>query len=198
MKYKLMIAGFLNIVLLVTACAPVSGETRTPADTPVIPETGGTATESMAETETPTIEAGTETPALMGTQVVAETPGLAAGSDVTVMVSNEGTSPFLVDDQGRSLYVYMTDSQNSSTSACIDDCAVEWPPLTVTGVPAAGTGIDASLLGTLSRDDGSTQASYTGWPLYYYNMDTIPGTTNGHNYNGVWFLISPTGEPIQQ
>jgi len=199
MKAKLMLTALLTFVILVIACAPVPGETSTPVDTPVIPETGGTATEVMSETQTPTGEVATETEAPTETQAVAETPTGASDTDMTMMVNEQSTlAPYLVDDRGRSLYVYLNDSQNSSTSACVDDCAVEWPPVTVTGTPAAGTGVDASLLRTLKRDDGSTQATYNGWPLYYYNMDTAPGTMNGQSYNGVWFLVSPDGEPIQR
>jgi predicted lipoprotein with Yx(FWY)xxD motif len=114
------------------------------------------------------------------------------------MVNRSGASPYLVDQQGRSLYAYLNDTPYSSTSICLDDCAVEWPPVTVSGVPTAGEGVDSTLISTFSRADGSIQAAYNGWPLYYYNMDTIPGTTYGQRYNGVWFLISPSGDPIQR
>jgi predicted lipoprotein with Yx(FWY)xxD motif len=67
--------------------------------------------------------------------------------------------------------------------------------------PAAGDDLDASLLGTITRDDGSTQATYNGWPLYLYAGDTAPGDTTGQGITdeyGLWYLIGPDGEPIQQ
>jgi predicted lipoprotein with Yx(FWY)xxD motif len=161
------------------------------SDQPNIPNVGGTAFVPVFETATPMTAAPSEIPATTETRAVTETPE-------TLMVSNEGTSPFLVDDQGRSLYVYLNDSQHSSTSACVDDCAVDWPPLTVKVPPVGGPGVDASLLGIIVRDDGSTQVTYNGWPLYYYVMDTIPGTTNAPTLDDLWFLISPSGEPIRR
>jgi predicted lipoprotein with Yx(FWY)xxD motif len=175
--------------MLITACAP--GDTPNPVETVETPVTLSTATESIVETPTEAIATEIPTPA--------ETATDPADASVTVMVNeNEMPVPYLVDEQGRSLYVYMNDSQNGNTSSCLDDCAVEWPPLVVTGTPAAGPGVDATRLGTIKRDDGSSQATFNGWPLYYYTMDTAPGTTNGQSYTGVWFLVSPTGEPIQQ
>lgn len=198
MKSKLSITTFLTFVMLISACAPATEGTPTPVSTPLIPEIGGTATETLTETEPTATEAALETQASSQSQGPTETPTIEAGPGVTVMVSREGTTHFLVDHRGRSLYVYLNDSQNSSTSACMDDCAVDWLPLVITGTPAAGEGVDITQLGTLARDDGSKQVTFNGWPLYYSNQDTIPGNTNGQSYNGVWFLISPTGEPIQR
>ena len=62
----------------------------------------------------------------------------------------------------------------------------------------AGEGVDATLLGTITRDDGSTQVTYNGWPLYYFQDDAAPGDTNGQGLDGVWFLVSPEGEAIEQ
>jgi predicted lipoprotein with Yx(FWY)xxD motif len=109
------------------------------------------------------------------------------------------TGNFLVDDQGRTIYVYANDTQNSGTSACTDsECASEWLPVIVTGTPTAGTGVDASKLGILTREDGTIQATYNGWPLYYYSGDTAPGDMNGRGMEGLWFLISELGDAIQQ
>lgn len=198
MKSKLLIAMLLTLGMSVAACAPATEETPTSVGTPLIPQTGATATGTVTETEPTTTEAPTETRAATETKAPAETPTVVTGPEATVKVSNKGTAPFLVDDRGRSLYVYMNDSPNTSTSACMDDCAVDWLPLVLTGTPAAGDGVDITLLGTLARDDGSKQVTYNGWPLYYSNLDTIPGSTNGQSNNGVWFLISPTGDPIKR
>jgi predicted lipoprotein with Yx(FWY)xxD motif len=110
-----------------------------------------------------------------------------------------GTS--LRDGARMSLYVFMKDTQNGGASACTGECAVEWPPLLTDGAPNAGEGVDASLLGTITREDGSLQVTYNGWPLYLYNVDVMPGDYYGHgldDFGSRWFLVSPAGEAIQQ
>jgi predicted lipoprotein with Yx(FWY)xxD motif len=103
-----------------------------------------------------------------------------------------------VDQAGRTLYLFTDDTQNGGTSACTGECLTEWPALIVTGVPTAGTGIDASLLGTITRDDGTMQATYNGWPLYYFSSDTSAGQMAGQGMENSWFMVSATGNAIQQ
>lgn len=195
MKSKVLITVLLAVSLLLTACGAVAEQNETPTQdmtTLEVPVTGATATTVATEsvTETPMVEATTTESA--STQV--STVGTATA--LTVMVNNEGTPAFLVDGQGRALYISTKDTPN--TSACMDDCAVDWPPVLVTGTPTAGEGVDSTLLGTLTRADGQMQATYNSWPLYYSDDDVNPGDTNGQGVDGEWFLISPTGEPIQQ
>jgi predicted lipoprotein with Yx(FWY)xxD motif len=114
------------------------------------------------------------------------------------MMAEVGTfGSALVDGEGRTLYLFTNDTQNSGASACSGDCLVAWPPVLTQGAPVAGTDIDAALLGTITRDDGTLQVTYSGWPLYYYADDTAPGDATGQGVNNVWFLISPAGEAIQ-
>ncbi len=118
--------------------------------------------------------------------------GSASSSGAQV---NAGTSSslgsFLVDSKGMTLYLYTKDTPN--TSNCYATCATYWPPLLTNGAPAAGTGINASMLGTTKRTDGTSQVTYNGWPLYYYIGDKAAGDTNGENVQNVWFVITPDG-----
>ena len=41
------------------------------------------------------------------------------------------------------------------------------------------------------------QVTYNGWPLYFYAGDTAPGDTNGQGQGGVWYVVDPTGNPIE-
>jgi predicted lipoprotein with Yx(FWY)xxD motif len=144
--------------------------------------------------ESPTTEATT----------AAETPtgAVPVTGSATVNVSETADfGPVLVDGEGYSLYVFMNDTQNSGTSTCTGACAGAWPPLTTDGPPVASEGVDEFLLSTLPRDDGSTQVTYNGWPLYSFEDDTAPGDTNGQGLDdsgGLWFLVSPAGEPVEQ
>ncbi len=126
--------------------------------------------------------------------------GTVTGTEVTISTSTGAnvSEPFLVDQQGRALYLFTTDVQNSGTSSCTDACLTQWQPLIVTGTPQAGQGVDVSKLGTITRQDGTLQATYNGWPLYTFSGDTAPGNTSGQGMGGAWFLVSGAGSSIPQ
>ena len=118
-----------------------------------------------------------------------------AEAGVTVDATESDLGTILTDEEGRTLYVFLSDSEGEST--CYDDCAQTWPALETEGDPQAGEGADASLLGTTEREDGALQATYNEMPLYYYADDAEPGETNGQGVGDVWFVVSTAGEPIQ-
>lgn len=121
----------------------------------------------------------------------AEEPNAAAGAEVTTAETDLGT--ILVDGAGMTLYLFTNDSPG--TSVCEGDCLVAWPPLE--GEATAGEGVDESLLGTITRSDGSTQASYGDWPLYYWVEDEQPGDVTGQGVGGVWYVIDAEGNAIE-
>lgn len=98
----------------------------------------------------------------------------------------------LADGEGNTLYVLLRDEQ--SESVCYDSCEATWPPL---GEATAGPGANQGDLGRSERDDGTIQATYNGWPLYYYASDNEPGMVSGQGMGGVWYVIDPSGEPVQ-
>jgi hypothetical protein len=61
------------------------------------------------------------------------------------------------------------------------------------GSPTASGKADASMLGTTTRDDGSTQVTYNGHPLYLYSGDSAPGQANGEDVGGVWYAVTTQG-----
>lgn len=134
----------------------------------------------------------------------ADTDSAAAGEDAAggdaaagdVAVASTDLGDVLVDAEGMTLYLFTPDEQGEST--CYDDCETAWPPLTVEGDPAAGEGVDAALLGTAEREDGSLQVTYNDWPLYLWQGDAEPGDTTGQNVNDVWFVVSPDGDAVQE
>ena len=86
-----------------------------------------------------------------------------------------------------------------TVSTCYDQCAALWPPF-VSGASSvsAETGIAASQIGTITRKNGAKQVVYNGWPLYYFSQDTQAGDVNGQGFAGVWFVLSPSGDPIKK
>ena len=90
----------------------------------------------------------------------------------------------LVDNAGMTLYTF--DKDTNGKSACYDQCAKAWPPVTASA--------DAKAQGDLSiitRDDGSKQWAYKGKPLYLFVKDKNPGDKTGDNVKEVWHIVKP-------
>jgi predicted lipoprotein with Yx(FWY)xxD motif len=105
------------------------------------------------------------------------------------------------------VYTFDKDVAGSGASTCTGGCLTTWPALTVTAgdTPTGGAGVTGTL-GTIVRtDNGATQVTYNGLPLYFFLNDKAPGDTNGIYTN--WRAIvlaaeataapSPTAEPTQ-
>ncbi|SNR49030.1 COG4315 family predicted lipoprotein [Actinomadura mexicana] len=122
--------------------------------------------------------------------------GAAAAMIQTANVGQLGQ--ILVGGQARTVYLFQKDT--GTTSACSGSCAAVWPPVTAGGKPQAGSGVDASKLGTTKRSDGTTEVTYSGHPLYYYAPDgTTGGSANGQGLNqfgAKWYVLSPSGAPV--
>jgi predicted lipoprotein with Yx(FWY)xxD motif len=89
------------------------------------------------------------------------------------------------------LYWFVPDTP--SHSACNGACVQHWTP--VPGPATAGAGVTGSL-GTITRSNGSKQATYDGHPLYTYVADTAPGQAKGNDLNasgGVWHEMTASG-----
>ena len=124
-----------------------------------------------------------------------EMSGGASGPAALAVSQTGDLGEFLVDAEGMTLYMFTNDTEN--TSNCYDDCAEAWPPVLSEGDPTLGEGLDAALVSTTERTDGTTQVTYGGMPLYYWVKDAAPGDTTGQNVGEVWFVVSPAGEIVQ-
>jgi predicted lipoprotein with Yx(FWY)xxD motif len=119
----------------------------------------------------------------------------ATGIEITTAGSQYGDVLFDADQRA----IYYFDKESGPTSECYGDCAVAWPPVLTEGDPQAAGAADAGLLGTTPRDDGTTQVTYDGHPLYYY-VDDPTGEVLCHNveeFGGLWLAVQPSGEAVQ-
>lgn len=112
----------------------------------------------------------------------------------TASVSSVGT--VLIDAQGMTLYLNTREA--GGHIVCTGGCASVWPPVLASSgkAPSAGSGVTGKL-GTLTRPDGSVQVTYNGWPLYRYSGDKTPGQATGQGIQGIWFAMSPSGQPAK-
>ncbi len=116
-------------------------------------------------------------------------PAAAGGSTVTVKTI--GSQQVLVDSSGMTLYWFAIDTPTKSN--CSGQCATYWP--VVKGPLTAGSGVTGTL-GTITRSDGTKQATYDGHPLYTYVGDKSPGQATGNGKNlsgGLWWEMTVSG-----
>lgn len=165
--------GALRALAIVTVFTTVLAACASD-DEGTTPAQGSAVTESPEVTETP--EAQDET-----------------GGPATVQVAETDLGAILVDADGRTLYLFEADTDDSST--CYDDCAATWPAV-IADQPTAGEGVDDSLLGTNERNDGEVQVTYAGHPLYVYSGDSAPGDTNGQGIGDVWYVVDAKGKAV--
>jgi len=124
-------------------------------------------------------------------------PKAANGQPATLGVANSDLGDILVNSEGRTLYLLQKDV--GTTRKCTGPCPTNCPPLRANGKLTEGSSVNASLLGTTSRSDGSPQVIYNGHPLYLYAGDQKAGDTNGQSvdaFGAKWYVVSPAGNLI--
>jgi predicted lipoprotein with Yx(FWY)xxD motif len=129
------------------------------------------------------------TPAATGTGAAAGASSSSSGTALVIRTIN-GTQ-VLTNSGGFTLYWFAPDT--STTSKCTGSCTTYWPP--VTGPATAGSGVTGTLA-TITRSDGTTQATYDGHPLYTYVGDHAPGQNKGNGLNlsgGLWHEVTVSG-----
>jgi len=117
----------------------------------------------------------------------------SATGSVTLEVATSDLGDVLVGEGGMTLYGFKPD-EGQDTPTCTGNCAENWPPLI--GDATAGSGVDDSLISTVTRDDSTVQVMYGDYPLYYFSGDTAAGDTNGQGLQGKWFVVGADGELI--
>ena len=166
-----------GIVLAATACSSASSGSSTAAGP------ASSATSSAASQASSPAAAGSSSSAAATTinlQAISGIPGKA-----------------LVDSQGRTMYLFEADK--GGTSTCTGACAATWPPVTVSGAPQAGSGVSQSLLGTITRSDGTMQLTYNHHPLYYFAGDGSAGQDKGQglkSFGAGWYVVNAGGAKI--
>ena len=125
------------------------------------------------------------TPAAAGSSAAAGAGGTA------LAVHTMSGQQVVTNSKGFTLYWFAPDT--STTLKCTGSCATFWPP--VKGPVTAGSGVTGTL-GTITRSDGTTQATYDGHPLYTFVGDKAPGQATGNGKNlsgGLWYEMTVSG-----
>jgi predicted lipoprotein with Yx(FWY)xxD motif len=115
-------------------------------------------------------------------------------ANISLAIGDSDLGPIVTDGDGFTIYQYDADTQGSGESACSGSCLDNWPP--VPGSEAPNIAGISGEVGTITGTNGNPQLTLNGWPLYYFAGDVNPGDINGEAVGGVWWVLSPAGEPI--
>jgi predicted lipoprotein with Yx(FWY)xxD motif/plastocyanin len=105
------------------------------------------------------------------------------------IASDETLGSYMVDANGRTLYMYTKDSANESV--CTGKCEENWPIYYNPSIQVSAPMV-AGDFETIVRADGTKQTAYKGMPLYYYVKDEKPGDVAGQGVGKIWYVIDPT------
>jgi predicted lipoprotein with Yx(FWY)xxD motif len=133
-----------------------------------------------------------------GAAVSSPTQAAARSGTGTLKAHSSRYGKILFDGRGRVLYLFARD--RGGRSSCSGACAKTWPPFLTSGAPRALADVNAKLLGTTKRSDGTLQVTYAKHPLYYFKEDIKPGQIkcqNVSNFGGLWLVVAPNGKAVR-
>ncbi|GGA03330.1 hypothetical protein GCM10008018_56620 [Paenibacillus marchantiophytorum] len=115
--------------------------------------------------------------------------GTKAANTSVKTSKSDALGTYLVDENGMALYLFTKDL--ADPNSCVGPCLVNWPIFYDENLTVSAD-LTASDFGVLTRNDGTKQSTYKGWPLYYWIKDHNPGDTTGQNVGKVWFVLDPS------
>lgn len=117
---------------------------------------------------------------------------------------HDDAGDILVANNGLSLYFFANDDKNDANCNGVDgdspgsttdqqSCAGIWPPLL-----ASDDATEGDEFTFVTRDSGSKQWAYKGYPLYTFKDDSAQGDVFGDGVNGIWDLarLTPVAEDL--
>lgn len=122
-----------------------------------------------------------------------------------IIMENSTVGLYLADGRGNTLYNFSIDSRN--TSACTNSssiliqgktCIQLWPPFDPVSI-VVPSDLNVTDFTTFNRSDGLAQTAFRGRPLYYFQIDTIPGKISGRGiveFGGTWYVVSPSAASL--
>jgi predicted lipoprotein with Yx(FWY)xxD motif len=130
---------------------------------------------------------------------MAATSAMSSSPASVKTVHNAKFGTVLVAANGKTLYRYTVDSKGVNRCTSNATCAKYWPQLLVKAgaKPVAGTGINASLLGTIKAKGAMRQVTYAGYPLYFFAGDKKAGQINGQGFDKTWYVVNTKGALVK-
>jgi predicted lipoprotein with Yx(FWY)xxD motif len=172
--------AFLAIIALIAAACSSSGATPSP---------------TAAATAAPPSQAASPSAAAESPSASASAGASQAAEDYPLKTATVSAGKTLTGEDGKTLYFFKADTKGAGKSTCNADCATNWPPYTLEADETLEQGADVTgSITMITRDDGTKQVAYNGWPLYYFKGDAAAGDSNGQNidaFGGIWVIAAP-------
>ena len=107
---------------------------------------------------------------------------------------------YLSEVSGRALYA-LSGADPASPVVCAGECLTQFEPVLGRAIlGGAEKGVIASMVGTTTRADGTTQLTYNGRPLYRFRGDAWLSDTKGHGRKvdgATAYLVHPNGDVLR-
>ncbi|GGO47750.1 MULTISPECIES: SCO0930 family lipoprotein [Streptomyces] len=123
----------------------------------------------------------------------ADSAGKAKAAGQLAVWDSKKLGKVVTDSAGFTLYRFDKDTAEPPKSNCDGACEKAWPVVAAKGAQAA-PGVDKSLLGEVTRSDGTKQLTIDGWPMYRFAKDAKPGDAKGQGVGGTWYAAAPDGK----
>jgi predicted lipoprotein with Yx(FWY)xxD motif len=110
----------------------------------------------------------------------------AQSQDSILAKSLPDGSSILTDGKGMTLYYFTKDAKGESSSS--GQVAKAWPAFYAPSISVSPP-LKAEDFDSVTRDDGSRQTTYHGWPLYHWFKDKMPGDMGGEGVGKAWYVL---------
>jgi len=129
--------------------------------------------------------------------------GASSAVSATISATSvPGVGTILVNGQGQTLYMLTSEKGGKITCTQANGCTQAWPETLLTNgatTAAAGSGVQASLLGAVKDASGNLEVTYNHWPLYTFSGDSGSGLAKGQgltSFGGTWYVLNGSGNPV--
>jgi predicted lipoprotein with Yx(FWY)xxD motif len=97
--------------------------------------------------------------------------------------------------------IYAAKQEANGTIKCTSSCLNFWLPVTGSASAASASGLPGKLATIHRSDNGMTQLTYNGQPLYTFKLDTGAGQSHGNNFSDSfggtsfnWVAVTTSGQ----
>lgn len=128
-------------------------------------------------------------------------PAAAADAGTAhIKLGNTLVGQVLTNGDGYVLMMFAPEEHSLRLCIRTRSCMNDWPPVTTTGRPVAGPGVDVNLLGTIPYRGKLRAVTYAGWPLHTYRFAySVQGSVLDigiKQFGGQWDALGAAGQFI--